>query len=136
MDGARFVHHAGKSRAFKRASPLLAPASAASVLAAGVPRTLQCKTSYKGGSSPRRVLLTESEHQPSLTPTASPSSFDPSKYRCYLEDTGLTEEQQDEYLRLLWSIMITFVDLGFGVDSVQLATGEADERAKTSGNLE
>jgi hypothetical protein len=47
--------------------------------------------------------------------------FDPEKYRSYLEDTELSHEQQTEYLKVLWSIMTTFVELGFGVDSVQQA---------------
>lgn len=45
--------------------------------------------------------------------------LDPSKYRQHLEDFDLTEEQQTELLTILWRILATFVDLGFGVDSVQ-----------------
>jgi hypothetical protein len=47
--------------------------------------------------------------------------FDPEKYRSFLEDTELSHEQQTEYLKVLWSIMTAFVELGFGVDSVQQA---------------
>jgi hypothetical protein len=52
------------------------------------------------------------------TYTAAPP-LDLEKYRCYFEGTGLSEQQQIEYLKVLGSIMATFVDLGFGVDSVQ-----------------
>lgn len=45
--------------------------------------------------------------------------FDIEKYRQDLEDFDLTDEQTRELLRTLWSIMTTFVELGFGVDSVQ-----------------
>lgn len=45
--------------------------------------------------------------------------FDPSEYRQYVDDFDISDEQKDELLRTLYSIMLTFVDLGFGVDSVQ-----------------
>jgi hypothetical protein len=54
--------------------------------------------------------------------------FDPEKYRAFLEDTELSHEQQTEYLKVLWSIMITFVDLGFGVDSVQQALPSLEQK--------
>lgn len=60
------------------------------------------------------------------TYTSTPS-FDPDKYRIYLEDSELTEDQQREYLEILWSIMMTFVELGFGLDSVQQALVVSDE---------
>ncbi|HZF28328.1 MAG TPA: hypothetical protein VE907_04380 [Gammaproteobacteria bacterium] len=45
--------------------------------------------------------------------------FDASKYSHYIEDPDLTDAQKEEFLRTLWWIMAAFVDLGFGVDSVQ-----------------
>lgn len=57
----------------------------------------------------------------------SPPAFDPDKYRIYLENSELTEDQQREYLEILWSIMMTFVELGFGLDSVQQALVVSDE---------
>jgi hypothetical protein len=50
---------------------------------------------------------------------AAPLQFDPTKYRQHLESFDLTEEQQTELLAILWRILATFVELGFGVDSVQ-----------------
>lgn len=38
-----------------------------------------------------------------------------------LGDSDMSEEQVVEFLRILDSILRTFVDLGFGVDAVQLA---------------
>jgi hypothetical protein len=63
--------------------------------------------------------------------------FDPEKYRSFLEDTELSHEQQSEYLKVLWSIMTAFVELGFGVDSVQqalpaLAPMKDDSHARTA----
>ena len=58
----------------------------------------------------------------------SATPFDPEEFRCYLEHTGLSEEQQNEYLKVLWSIMATFVELGFGVDSVQQVLPALEEK--------
>jgi hypothetical protein len=41
--------------------------------------------------------------------------FDPGKYRAELEGFDLTREQEDELLKVLWSIMYSFVQLGFDV---------------------
>ncbi|MDP3332348.1 MAG: hypothetical protein Q8Q57_06935 [Methylotenera sp.] len=47
-----------------------------------------------------------------------PQSFDPNKYLSYVDDPHLTDAQKTEFLQTLWTIMSSFVDLGFGVDSV------------------
>ena len=47
-----------------------------------------------------------------------PLQFDAAKYLDYVEDPHLTEAQKIEFLQTLWTIMASFVDLGFGVDSV------------------
>ncbi len=46
--------------------------------------------------------------------------FDHAKYLAQVEDIEMSEEQKIEVLRTLWEIMASFVNLGFGVDSVQL----------------
>jgi hypothetical protein len=66
--------------------------------------------------------------EPDLIAYTSTPPFDPEKYRGFLEDTELSHEQQTEYLKLLWSIMITFVELGFGVDSVQQVLPALEEK--------
>ena len=72
--------------------------------------------------------MIDPEHESSDTPgyTSTPPC-DPDKYRVYLEGTELTEDQQREYLETLWSIMATFVELGFGLDSVQQVIPAPDE---------
>ena len=45
--------------------------------------------------------------------------FDAEKYRQDLEGFDISDEQANELLQTLWSIMSAFVELGFGVDSVQ-----------------
>lgn len=39
-------------------------------------------------------------------------------YRPYLEEQGLTTEQENALLEALWDIMRSFVELGFGVDTI------------------
>jgi len=46
--------------------------------------------------------------------------LDPDKYRKHLGECDLTEAQQNEVLQVLWQIMSTMVDIGWGVDSVQM----------------
>jgi hypothetical protein len=68
-----------------------------------------------------RAALDVTEHQQSSqdAPCTGVTGFDASKYSEYVKDFELDEKQQIELLQTLWWIMATFVDLGFGVDSVQ-----------------
>jgi hypothetical protein len=57
----------------------------------------------------------------------TPLKLDPDDYR---EDSSeLTKEQENELLQALWHIMSTFVDIGWGVDSVQLFLPDLFEKA-------
>jgi hypothetical protein len=58
--------------------------------------------------------------------------FDIEKYRQDLEDFDLTDEQTRELLRTLWSIMTNFVELGFGVDSVQYLLAQNSQHPSQS----
>ena len=63
-----------------------------------------------------------------------PLALDPDEYREHLEDFDLTAEQENELLAVLWNIMRTFVDIGFGLDSVQVfSTGKPGEAVEISG---
>lgn len=57
-----------------------------------------------------------------LTATAAPLSADLNKYASLLDHMNLSVSERHELLTTLWSIMSTFVDLSFGVDSVQHST--------------
>ncbi len=48
-------------------------------------------------------------------------TLDVSLYESYLADSDLTGEQKREFLETLWSIIVGFVDLGFGIHPVQQA---------------
>jgi hypothetical protein len=51
---------------------------------------------------------------------ASPLVLNHSLYLPMIDDLDCSEAQKIEFLEALWSIMTSFVALGFGVDSVQL----------------
>lgn len=59
-------------------------------------------------------------------------SLDIKKYQSHVEDFDLTEEQKIELLQTLWTIMETFVDIGFGVDAVQLLFHYNETNSKKS----
>jgi hypothetical protein len=63
-------------------------------------------------------------------------TFDVSRYEHFLEDQGLSAEQKRAMLEALWSIIVGFVDLGFGVHPVQQACGQnRDEESEHSGGV-
>lgn len=66
-------------------------------------------------------------------PTDNSSSFDGSPptlaidwelYGAYLEESDLDEDQKREFIEALWSIVVSFVDLGFGIDPTQQVCGQ------------
>lgn len=67
--------------------------------------------------------------------TASLAAFSPEDYRHHLEGSGICEAEKDELLRLLWNIMCSFVDLGWGVDAVSLVFGTISPSDENAANL-
>jgi hypothetical protein len=72
--------------------------------------------------------LTKKESEPA-NPSAEDRSgckrltIDLKAYEPYLADSDLTEEQKQEFLQALWSIIVAFVDLGFDIHPVQQVSG-------------
>ncbi|MCV0370513.1 hypothetical protein [Filomicrobium sp.] len=56
-------------------------------------------------------------------------TVDVEKYQAYLDDPNLSEEQKEEFLQAIWSIMVAFVDLGFGVHPLQEVCGQDSEES-------
>ncbi len=54
-------------------------------------------------------------------------TIDVDKYQAYLDGADMTPEQKDEYLRAVWSVVMTFVELGFGVHPLQEVWGKDAE---------
>ncbi|MEL6502836.1 MAG: hypothetical protein AAFQ10_00140 [Pseudomonadota bacterium] len=46
-------------------------------------------------------------------------TLDTALYERYLADADLTEGQKHEFLQSLWSLIVGFVDLGFGIHPLQ-----------------
>ena len=73
---------------------------------------------YKGVDNTSKFIETFST---AARPTLS---IDTTKYQNYLDGANLTPEQKDEFLRSMWSIVVTFVELGYGVHPLQEACGK------------
>lgn len=53
--------------------------------------------------------------------------IDIEKYQAYLDGSDLTPAQKEDFLRALWSVIVSFVDLGFGVHPAQQACGQVEK---------
>lgn len=51
-------------------------------------------------------------------------TVDVKKYEALLDDPDLSDAQKEEFLRALWSVVVTFVELGFGVHPLQEVCGQ------------
>lgn len=70
--------------------------------------------------SPDTSETHESKTPPQLT-------IDWDAYGQYLEKSGLSDDQKIALIETLWSIVVSFVDLGFGVRSAENdGDGDAD----------
>ena len=78
----------------------------------------------------------------SFTAAAKPIiSVDVEKYQAYLDGSGLSDAQKEEFLQSLWTIIVSFVELGFGVHPLQEVCGQNLETDTSSespetGNVE
>ena len=66
------------------------------------------------GNLPANTLVPEFE-----TAAAPIFAVDVEKYRAWLDEADLTPAQEAEVLEALWSIVVMFVELGFGVHPLQ-----------------
>lgn len=53
------------------------------------------------------------------TPARPVVTVDVEKYKELLDDPNLSEAEKESFLQALWSIVVAFVDLGFGVHPLQ-----------------
>ncbi|RLK00689.1 hypothetical protein [Ruegeria conchae] len=58
------------------------------------------------------------------TSTKPTLSVDVERYQHFLDESDLTEVQKAEFLQSLWNIMMSFVELGFGVHPLQEVCGK------------
>lgn len=55
-------------------------------------------------------------------------TIDYALYDQYLQDPSLTPEQRQEFIDTLWKLMVSFVDLGFGIHPLQQVTTDNCEQ--------
>jgi len=68
--------------------------------------------------------IINTDNKVTIKDTATPLKLEPDDYRHHLDEFDLTQEQQNELLESLWTIMSTLVDIGWGVDTVQILLPE------------
>lgn len=49
-------------------------------------------------------------------------------YGQYLEDSDLSDVEKQEFIEVLWSLVVSFVDLGLGLHPAQLVAGSGCEQ--------
>lgn len=63
-----------------------------------------------------------------VTVTPKPTlTVDVERYQAFLDGSDMTEAQKEEFLQALWSIIVSFVELGFGVHPLQEVCGKTPE---------
>jgi len=70
------------------------------------------------------------ETMPGLAREAGQSNaltVDYALYERYLADSGLSDAEKQEFLDALWSIIVSFVDLGFGIHPLQQANPDCGQ---------
>lgn len=68
------------------------------------------------GQAPSSVELTDGLI---ADPSMRRLNVDVAKYEAYLADTDLSADEKRELIEILWAIMVSFVELGFGVHPLQ-----------------
>ncbi len=59
-------------------------------------------------------------------------TLDVEKYEHYLANADMTEAEKQEFLQALWDIIVSFVDMGFGIEPTQTACGQMIETCESA----
>ena len=85
------------------------------------------------------------EHDPTSPPEPAKEKlaiqFDAREFAHFLADLDATEAQKLEYIETLWTIVLHFIDMGFGIHPLQMALGQQacgqfDDAAALCGNAD
>lgn len=60
-------------------------------------------------------------------------TVDVEAYQNYLDGSGMSDTQKREFLEAVWSIIVNFVELGFGVHPLQETCGQDAEHGLRGG---
>jgi len=63
-------------------------------------------------------------HERFNAPATPMLTVDVERYQEYLDGTDMTDAQKEELLQALWSMVVTFVEMGFGVHPLQEVCGK------------
>jgi len=77
---------------------------------------------------PNKATSQKTTEPPTLT-------IDWELYGQHLEDSDMSDAEKRKFIEALWSIVVSFVDLGFGVHPAQLVTGNCCEQDQRNGVL-
>lgn len=69
------------------------------------------------------MTLTDIIPHTSEPPRPPTLQFDAQAFLTYLDGLDLTDDQKHAFIETIWSILLQFIDLGFGVDAVTQACG-------------
>ncbi len=100
---------------------------------------------FKDGSS-RHASHESHEHPMKKAKTSAPESastqqklaiqFDAQDFVHFLGESDLTEAQKLEYVQTVWTIVLQFVDMGFGLHPIQQASGQLAEDGALRGDAD
>ena len=77
---------------------------------------------------------TPKRRKPDTNPISDPRivTVDVERYKHFLDESDLTDDEKQQVMQALWEIIVNFVDLGFGVHPVQAAQqSSTQEKQKT-----
>lgn len=75
-------------------------------------------------------------------PESAPTSqelaiqFDAQEFVHFLAESDLTEAEKLEYVQTVWTIVLQFVDMGFGLHPIQQASGQLSEDCALHGDAD
>lgn len=61
------------------------------------------------------------------TPRSKILSVDVERFQNALDHSGMSDEEKAEYLQIIWSIVLEFVDTGYGIHPLQQSCGQAPQ---------
>ncbi|WP_282077147.1 hypothetical protein [Epibacterium ulvae] len=66
---------------------------------------------------------------------ALPLDVDLMTFAHHLDESDLTDDEKQEFLGIFWNLVMAFVDLGYGVNSTQMACGHLTKSFEKEGVL-
>lgn len=80
------------------------------------------------GNAMKDDHLNESDLSAAFGPPAKRMlSIDLDRYQSYLDDANVSESDKRLFIEALWTIVMNFVDLGFGVESLEQSCGQPEK---------